>query len=115
MYTLPDRFEFLSDAWLDEARSTYRAARDEAMRLCAAPCFAPDGATYLFVDLSRWAPAGCASCGSFSPKLACFPFSEAPPEFGAALCCSMGSARGTQLPNGPKCTWLSTLMRMSMQ
>jgi aspartate/methionine/tyrosine aminotransferase len=47
-----------SRAWLDEARATYRAARDEAMRLCAAPSFVPDGATYLFVDLSRWAPSG---------------------------------------------------------
>jgi aspartate/methionine/tyrosine aminotransferase len=50
--------EASSRAWLDEARATYAAARDEAIRLCPAPCFVPDGATYLFVDLSRWATAG---------------------------------------------------------
>jgi aspartate/methionine/tyrosine aminotransferase len=44
--------------WLDEARRIYRAARDEASRHMPAPHFVPDGATYLFVDLSRHAPGG---------------------------------------------------------
>src|SRR5262249_970307 len=43
---------------LDEARRVYLDARDEAMRACAAPGFLPDGATYLFVDLSRHAVDG---------------------------------------------------------
>jgi aspartate/methionine/tyrosine aminotransferase len=47
-----------SRAWLDEARRIYRAARDEAVAACPAPGFVPDGATYLFVDLSRYAVAG---------------------------------------------------------
>ena len=37
-----------SRAWLDETREQYRLARDEASRLCPAPHFVPDGATYLF-------------------------------------------------------------------
>ncbi|HEX8952541.1 MAG TPA: pyridoxal phosphate-dependent aminotransferase [Polyangia bacterium] len=47
-----------SRAWLDEARALYLAARDEASRLLPAPHFVPDGATYLFADLSRWAGGG---------------------------------------------------------
>ena len=47
-----------SRAWLDDTREQYRLARDEASRLCPAPHFLPDGATYLFADLSRWAPSG---------------------------------------------------------
>ena len=47
-----------SRAWLDETRALYLAPRDEASRLLPAPHFVPDGATYLFADLSRWAPDG---------------------------------------------------------
>jgi aspartate/methionine/tyrosine aminotransferase len=47
-----------SSAWLDEARRIYRDARDEAAAACAAPGFVPDGATYLFVDLGRYAVDG---------------------------------------------------------
>src|SRR5262249_26070522 len=47
-----------SRTWLDEARRIYREARDQASRLLPAPHFVPDGATYLFVDLSRHAPDG---------------------------------------------------------
>jgi aspartate/methionine/tyrosine aminotransferase len=47
-----------SRAWLDGARAEYQAARDEASRLVGAPHFVPDGATYLFVDLSAHAPGG---------------------------------------------------------
>lgn len=47
-----------SQAWLDDARRQYVEARDEASRLLPAPHFVPDGATYLFADLSRWAPDG---------------------------------------------------------
>jgi aspartate/methionine/tyrosine aminotransferase len=46
-----------SRAWLDETRALYRDACAEASRLLPAPHFSPDGATYLFADLSRWAPA----------------------------------------------------------
>jgi aspartate/methionine/tyrosine aminotransferase len=41
------------DAWIDEARRHYRAARDaalEALRGSGARTFAPDGGSYLFVD-----------------------------------------------------------------
>jgi arginine:pyruvate transaminase len=47
-----------SQAWLAGARATYRAARDLASSRVSAPHFLPDGATYLFVDLSRWTDAG---------------------------------------------------------
>lgn len=47
-----------SRAWLDGARRAYLDARDEASRMLAAPHFVPDGATYLFVDLSAHAPGG---------------------------------------------------------
>jgi aspartate/methionine/tyrosine aminotransferase len=47
-----------SSLWLDEARTQYRQARDEASRLTPAPHFIPDGATYLFVDLAAQAPGG---------------------------------------------------------
>jgi aspartate/methionine/tyrosine aminotransferase len=47
-----------SQAWLEETRVLYRDLRDEASRLLPAPHFVPDGATYLFADLSRWAPTG---------------------------------------------------------
>lgn len=47
-----------SRVWLAEARRAYVEARDEASRLLPAPHHVPDGATYLFADLSRWAPAG---------------------------------------------------------
>ena len=46
-----------SRAWLGETRALYRDACAEASRLLPAPHFTPDGATYLFADLSRWAPA----------------------------------------------------------
>lgn len=47
-----------AQAWLADTRALYRDARDEASRLLCAPHFIPDGATYLFADLSRWAPSG---------------------------------------------------------
>ncbi|MDB4971601.1 MAG: aminotransferase class [Myxococcales bacterium] len=47
-----------SRTWLDEARRIYVAARDEALAQLPALSFVPDGATYLFADLSRWAPDG---------------------------------------------------------
>ena len=47
-----------SRLWLDETRELYRQARDEASRLLPAPHFVPDGATYLFADLSRYAGDG---------------------------------------------------------
>jgi len=47
-----------SQAWLDETRALYKDLRDEASRLLPAPHFVPDGATYLFADFSRFAPAG---------------------------------------------------------
>ncbi|MCU1277968.1 MAG: Aspartate aminotransferase, partial [bacterium] len=47
-----------SRTWLAETKERYRQARDEAGALVQAPHFVPDGATYLFVDLSRWAPSG---------------------------------------------------------
>ena len=47
-----------SRAWLDDTRALYVSLRDEASRLLPAAHFVPDGATYLFADLSRWAPAG---------------------------------------------------------
>jgi aspartate/methionine/tyrosine aminotransferase len=47
-----------SPAWLDGARQAYRAARDLASSRVSAPHHRPDGATYLFVDLSRWAGEG---------------------------------------------------------
>lgn len=47
-----------SRAWLADARRAYVEARDEASRLLPAPHHLPDGATYLFADLSRWANAG---------------------------------------------------------
>jgi aspartate/methionine/tyrosine aminotransferase len=39
--------------WLADARETYLAARDLAASLTTAPHHLPDGATYLFVDLTR--------------------------------------------------------------
>ena len=47
-----------SPAWLHETRALYKELRDEASRLLPAPHFVPDGATYLFADLSRYAPSG---------------------------------------------------------
>jgi aspartate/methionine/tyrosine aminotransferase len=47
-----------SATWLDQARRIYVEARDQAAAACAAPGFLPDGATYLFVDLSRHAVDG---------------------------------------------------------
>jgi aspartate/methionine/tyrosine aminotransferase len=41
------------EAWLARAREVYRQARDAAAAMVAAPHHLPDGATYLFVDLSR--------------------------------------------------------------
>jgi aspartate/methionine/tyrosine aminotransferase len=43
-----------SDAWLASARATYLQARDLAFSRVRAPNHLPDGATYLFVDLSQW-------------------------------------------------------------
>jgi aspartate/methionine/tyrosine aminotransferase len=45
-------------AWLDETRALYATARAEASRLVPAPHFFPDGATYLFADLSRYTKGG---------------------------------------------------------
>jgi aspartate/methionine/tyrosine aminotransferase len=65
VYNIPDVLQraalaVLEDAasvrWLDEARAIYLAARAQASAGCPAPHFAPDGATYLFADLSRWMP-----------------------------------------------------------
>jgi aspartate/methionine/tyrosine aminotransferase len=47
-----------SASWLGEARAHYLRARDRASAQVAAPHFVPDGATYLFLDLSAHAPAG---------------------------------------------------------
>jgi aspartate/methionine/tyrosine aminotransferase len=47
-----------SHAWLDETRALYKDLRDEASRLLPAPHFVPDGATYLFADLSGYAASG---------------------------------------------------------
>jgi aspartate/methionine/tyrosine aminotransferase len=64
VYNVPDVLQraalrLLDDAggtaWREETRATYLAARDLAQKHCPAPGFLPDGATYLFVDLSRWA------------------------------------------------------------
>jgi aspartate/methionine/tyrosine aminotransferase len=48
--------------FLDNARSTYQAARDLAMERIVAPCAKPQGATYLFLDLRPWSEpdSGCA-------------------------------------------------------
>ncbi len=46
------------DRWLAETRRTYLEARDLAARLVSAPHHLPEGATYLFVDLSRYVGAG---------------------------------------------------------
>ncbi len=46
-----------SAEWLANARATYLAARDRAAALTTAPHFLPDGATYLFVDLTRFSRA----------------------------------------------------------
>jgi aspartate/methionine/tyrosine aminotransferase len=63
VYNVPDVLQraagaLLDDAqaaeWRSRARSTYVEARDLAMRLCPAPCFVPEGATYLLVDLSKY-------------------------------------------------------------
>lgn len=42
------------DEFLASARTRYRAVRDRARSLIAAPCGDPNGATYLFLDLRRW-------------------------------------------------------------
>jgi len=42
--------------WRERVRTDYRAARDLASRLCPVPHHLPDGATYLFIDLSRHLP-----------------------------------------------------------
>jgi len=43
--------------FLDEARDTYRRARDYAYEHIKAPCVLPEGSTYLFVNLSEWIDA----------------------------------------------------------
>jgi aspartate/methionine/tyrosine aminotransferase len=40
----------------------YRAARDEVLAALAAPCHPPEGASYLFLDLSRFVPRGSPDC-----------------------------------------------------
>src|SRR5206468_9300679 len=47
-----------SDEWLAGARRTYLAARDLAAGLVSAPHHLPEGATYLFIDLSRYVGEG---------------------------------------------------------
>jgi len=48
-------------AFLDAARARYRAARDRAHAAITAPCGLPNGSTYLFLDLRKWAiNDGCA-------------------------------------------------------
>jgi aspartate/methionine/tyrosine aminotransferase len=67
VYNVPDvlqraAFGVMRDAstaaWLDEARRAYLAARDAASARVGAPHFVPEGATYLFVDLSAHAGGG---------------------------------------------------------
>lgn len=47
-----------SRVWLDEARRVYLDARDLAAQAMPAPHHLPDGATYLFADLTPWARGG---------------------------------------------------------
>jgi aspartate/methionine/tyrosine aminotransferase len=51
--------------FLDEARQRYQAARDLALSKVAAPCVAPQGGTYLFLDLGEWIGEG-DSCALIS-------------------------------------------------
>ena len=46
------------DAWIESARRLYQAHRDLAYELVTAPCARPDGATYLFLDLSSYCRRG---------------------------------------------------------
>ncbi len=46
------------DAWVANARETYREHRDIAHSLVQAPCAKPEGATYLFLDLTEYCPPG---------------------------------------------------------
>jgi len=42
------------EPFLAEARQRYQAARDLALARVQAPCVAPQGGTYLFLDLGQW-------------------------------------------------------------
>jgi N-succinyldiaminopimelate aminotransferase len=42
------------DAFIEEARQCYQAARDRALSRVQAPCAKPEGCTYLFLDLREW-------------------------------------------------------------
>lgn len=44
--------------WREDARRVYAECRELAARSLLAPHHAPDGATYLFADFSRWANGG---------------------------------------------------------
>ena len=65
VYNVPQAMQKAALAALDRgapflaaARQTYRRARDRARGLIAAPCGEPNGSTYLFLDLRRWAGQG---------------------------------------------------------
>ncbi len=46
------------DAWVENARALYTKHRDLAYDLVIAPCAKPDGATYLFLDLTEYCRRG---------------------------------------------------------
>lgn len=50
------------DPWVAHARDTYREHRDIAYSLVQAPCEKPEGATYLFLDLSAYCPEDAPDC-----------------------------------------------------
>jgi N-succinyldiaminopimelate aminotransferase len=50
------------DPFLDEARAKYVEARDFAFDAIDAPCLKPQGATYLWLHLSRWIDDEDADC-----------------------------------------------------
>ena len=49
------------DSWVENARSVYREQRDLAHKMVVAPCARPEGATYLFLDLSEYCERGESS------------------------------------------------------
>lgn len=46
------------DSWVENARAVYRKHRDVAHELVVAPCVRPEGATYLFLDLTQYCQRG---------------------------------------------------------
>ena len=85
--------------FLVEAKATYRRARDQALAAVAAPCIAPQGSTYLWLDLSAWcgAPADVETGtgpGPCEPQGAdCFGLLERLADVGVLL--APGAAFGT--------------------